>query len=167
MGKAENIKRAKRLREAKRKREQEALVAAGLGPASKKLQERNAEKGIKVQLNTGKVKYSELLKEFVLPIVSPKDDISIIRKKYSFGAVVWNVAVLKEESEEIYQSVKKDVIENLPDDPRGRELFDELEKRKLEKFSEYKNIIADLEIEKIKGGDYDITVATVPLKYSS
>jgi hypothetical protein len=70
MGKKENIKRAKRLKEAKRKREQEALLAAGLGPAAKILQERKAKDGIKTQLNTGKVKYSQLLIEFVRPIIS-------------------------------------------------------------------------------------------------
>ena len=37
MGKADNIKRAKKLKEAKRKREQDALFASGLGPAAQTL----------------------------------------------------------------------------------------------------------------------------------
>ena len=103
MGKAENIKRAKKLREAKRKRDQDALITAGLGPAGKEIQQRNAQKGIQTQLNQGRVKYSELLKEFVDPIVGDEDDISIVRTKYTFGAHAWNAATLREKSEEVYQ----------------------------------------------------------------
>jgi hypothetical protein len=165
MGKKENIKRAKRLKEAKRKREQEALLAAGLGPAAKILQERKAKDGIKTQLNTGKVKYSQLLIEFVRPIISPKDDISVIKEKYAFGALVWNISILREKSEEVYQLAKKDIARIMPFYASEIEqLFDEMVKRKQEKFFEYKNIITDFEIRKIRGLDYDLTVATTPLK---
>jgi hypothetical protein len=164
MGKPENRKRAKRLKEAKRKREQDALINAGLGPASKTLQERSAKNGIETQLNNGKVKYSELLKEFVHPIVSETDDISIVRTKYTFGAHAWNAATLREKSEEVYQLAKKDMVNIMPNVPELEQLFDEMAKRKQEEFSEYKNIIADFEIKKIRGLDYDLTVATTTLK---
>ena len=164
MGKRENIKRAKRLKEAKRKREKDALIAAGLGPASKELQERNAKNGIETRLNNGKIKYSELLKEFVHPIVSENDDISIVRTKYTFGAHAWNAATLRERSEEVYQLAKKKGSSIMPDVPEIDLLFDEMVKRKQEVFSNYKNIIADFEIKKIRGLDYDLTVATTPLK---
>lgn len=164
MGKADNIKRAKRLKEAKRKREQDALIAAGLGPASKVLQERNVNSGIETRLNTGKIKYSELLKEFVHPIVSDTDDISIVRTKYTFGAHAWNAATLREKSEEVYQLAKKDISTIMPNVPEIEQLFDEMVKRKQEDFFEFKNIIADFEIKKIRGLDYDLTVATTPLQ---
>ncbi len=164
MGKADNIKRAKRLKEAKRKREQDALIAAGFGPASKVLQLRNANSGIETRLNNGKIKYSELLKELVQPIVSETDDITIVRTKYTFGAHAWNAATLREKSEEIYQLAKKDISSIMPDIPEIEQLFDEMVKRKQEEFSEFKNIIADFEIKKIRGLDYDLTVATTPLK---
>ncbi|WP_339704437.1 hypothetical protein [Algoriphagus aquimarinus] len=164
MGKSDNIKRAKRLKEAKRKREQDALIAAGLGPASKVLQERNVNSGIETRLNTGKIKYSELLKEFVHPIVSNTDDISIVRTKYTFGAHAWNAATLREKSEEVYQLAKKDISTIMPNVPEIEQLFDEMVKRKQEDFFEFKNIIADFEIKKIRGLDYDLTVATTPLQ---
>ncbi|MFO0477954.1 MAG: hypothetical protein ACK50L_04125 [Bacteroidota bacterium] len=164
MGKADNIKRAKKLKEAKRKREQDALIAAGLGPASKALLERNTNTGVETRLNTGKIKYSELLKEFVHPIVSETDDISIVRTKYTFGAHAWNAATLREKSEEVYQLTKKDISSIMPDTPEIEQLFDEMVKRKQEEFSEFKSIIADFEIKKIRGLDYDLTVATTPLK---
>ena len=164
MGKSENRKRAKRLKEAKRKREQDALLAAGLGPASKILQERRAKSGMKAILNSGKVKYSELLTEFVQPIVNEMDDISIIRAKYAFGVHAWNSAILKEKSEDMYQETKKNIAKTIPDMPEIGQLFDEMVKRKQEEFFEYKNIIIDFEIQKIRGLDYDLTVATTPFK---
>ena len=164
MGKADNIKRAKRLKEAKRKREQDALIASGLGPAGKTLQERSTKNGYVTQLNNGKVKYSELLKEFVHPIVNDQDDISSLRTKYTIGAHAWNAATLKEKREEVYQLAKKDFIKIMSDVPEIEELFNEMVKRKQEEFAEFKNIIVDFEIKKHRGVDYELTVATTPQK---
>lgn len=52
----------------------------------------------------------------------------------------------------------------MPDTPEVEQLFDEMVKRKQEEFAEFKNIIADFEIKKTLGLDYDLTVATTPLK---
>ncbi len=163
MGKADNIKRARKLKEAKRKREQDALIAAGLGPAGKALQIKNAQNGIATRLNSSKIKYSELLEEFVQPLVGKDDDILIVRTKYAFGAHAWNAATLRERSEELYQSAKKEVSSIMPDVPEIEQLFDDMVQRKQEVFFEYKNIIADFEIKKIRGVDYDLTVATTPI----
>jgi hypothetical protein len=164
MGKAENIKRAKRLKEAKRKREQDALIAAGLGPAGKSLQQRNLNNGIETQLNTSKIKYSELLKEFVHPIVKHSDDIGIIKTKYIFGSFAWNAAIIKGKNHEDYLTAKKNALLPIGQIPEAEQLFDEMVKRKEEEFTEYQNIIMDIEIKKISGLDYDLTVATTPLK---
>lgn len=163
MGKADNIKRAKKLKDAKRKREQDALIAAGLGPAAKTMKQRNDEKGITTVLNQGAVKYSELLKAYVSPMIEETDDISIVRTKYTFGAFVWNAAILKGQSEELFQKAKSDVMELTPDIPETELLFDEMVKVKLAEFREFTNIIADIEIRKSRGMDYDLTVATTPL----
>ena len=164
MGKTDNIKRAKRLKEAKRKREQDALIAAGLGPAGLAVQKRTALNGGKTVVNQGTIKYSELLKAFVHPIVLESDDIAVIKTKYTFGSLAWNAAVMREKSEEIYQLAKNDFTNITPNFPETEQLFYEMVKRKQEEFSKYKNIIADFEIKKIKGLDYDLTVATIPLK---
>lgn len=164
MGKADNIKRAKKLKEAKRKREQDALITAGLGPAGIALQKRTALNGGQTKINQSVVKYSELLKAFVHPIISESDDIAVIKTKYTFGAHVWNAAIIREKSEELYQSAKKDFTKIAPNAPEIEQLFEEMAKRKEEKFSEYKNIIADFEITKIRGLDYDLTIITIPLK---
>jgi hypothetical protein len=164
MGKADNIKRAKKLKEAKRKREQDALLASGFGSAAQTLKQRNDEKGIITTINQGKVKYSEVLKAFVSPIIDELDDISIVRSKYMLGAFAWNAAFLKVENEESFQLAKKEILELTADVPEIEPLFDEMVKTKLEDFGELTFIIADLEIKKTRGIDYELTVAIAPLK---
>lgn len=163
MGKAENVKRAKKLKEAKRKREQTESISAGLGPASQVLKERNSDKKTEVRFNDGKVKYSELLKEFVYPILSQYDEIGIVKSKLIFAVHAWNAATAREKSEKIYQSAKKELFSIIPMDPESEQLFDELVKRKEEDFAEFKCLIADFELRKIRGLDYDLSVAVTPL----
>ena len=164
MGKSDNRKRANRLKEAKRKREQDALIAKGLGPAGKALQQRHVNNGVETQLNTGKIKYAELLKEFVHPIVSNTDEIGIIKAKYFFGSYAWNATIIKGKNHEEYLSAKKSALLPIGQIPEAEQLFDEMVKCKEEEFSEYQNIIMDIEIKKISGLDYDLTVATTPIK---
>ena len=164
MGKADNIKRAKKLKEAKRKREQDALFASGLGPAAQTLKQRNDGKGIITTINQGKVKYSEVLKAFVSPIIDELDDISIVRSKYMLGAFAWNAAILKGENEESFKLAKKEILELTPEIPEIEPLFDEMVTTKLEDFGEFTFIIADFEIKKMRGIDYELTVAITPVK---
>jgi len=163
MGKAENIKRAKKLKEAKRQREQGASIAAGLGSSSRILQERNAKRGVETRLNKDSVKYSELLQEFVDPLLDSQNDSSTVKLKFAFGVHAWNAATVREKSEEAYLLAKREFFKTTPYVPGMEQLFEEMVDRKREKFSEHKNIIVDFEIKKIHGTDYHLTVATAPL----
>ncbi len=163
MGKAENIKRAKKLREAKRIREQIALVEQGLGPAAKALQEKSAKEGVETQLNLSGVKYSELLKYYIEPLMSKTDNISDVKLNLSFGVLVWNAAIMGEKDEKHIQSAKDEIFEVMPDNLKILHLFDDMIKRKQEKFKEFKNIIVNFELRKINKVDYDLTVATTPV----
>ena len=166
MGKTDNIKRAKRLKEAKRKREQDALIAAGLGPAGLELRKKKHHDGIEFRHNKGKVKYSELLSEFVAPIIENIDDAKILKSKYIFGSFVWNAAILKEINESEYFKIKNQVCSlglDMLDMPEIENLFEEMAVRKQMEFSEYTYLIMDVELKKIRGHDYDLTVATSPI----
>ena len=163
MGKIENIKRAKRLKEAKRKQKQDALIASGNGPAGKVLKKRIELAGGKLIPNLGKIKYFEILKSFVHPIVTNEDSIEIVKTKYTFGATAWNAAIMKEKSEAAYLLAKQDLGSLIPGVPEIELLFNELVKRKQIEFADYKNIIVDLDIKKIDEFDYDLTVATTAL----
>ena len=164
MGKLDNIKRAKRLKEIKRKREQDVLIKSGQGPSSIAIRKRAELNGGATVLNQDKIKYSELLESFVHPIVKEEDPIDIVRTKYTFGAHAWNAAIMKEKNEELYLLAKKDLASIIPNVPEIELLFEEMIKRKQEEFADYKNIIADFEIKKLRGHDYDLTVATTQLK---
>jgi len=166
MGKTDNIKRAKRLKEAKRKREQDALIAAGLGPAGIELRKKKHHDGTEFRHNEGKVKYSELLSEFVAPIIENIDDEKILKTKYLFGSFVWNAAILKEINESKYFKIKDEVCSlgiDIHDIQDIENLFEEMAVRKQREFSEYTNLIMDVEVKKIRGNDYDLTVATSPI----
>lgn len=161
MGKSDNIKRAKRLKEAKRKREQDSLVAKELGPAGLVLKKRVASNGMELRINNGKIKYSEILKSFVEPIIEDEDPIDIIRSKYYFGVHAWNIAEMKDINEDLYLKARKD-LEEIIDSDEMLGMFEAMIYRKVEEFSEYKIIISDFEIKRMKGSDYQLTVATMP-----
>ncbi|MEO8150058.1 MAG: hypothetical protein ABI723_20645 [Bacteroidia bacterium] len=164
MGRNTNIKRAKLLKEAKRKREQDDLLALGLGPASIAIRKKAAERGEETVINQGKIKYSELLTRLVKPTLKDGDDISLMKTKYMFGALAWNSAIVKERSEELFQKAKNEMRKMTDEIPEAANLFEEMVKRKQDEFAEYKNIITDIEIKKLQGLDYDLSVATTPLK---
>lgn len=164
MGRAENIKRAKKLTEAKRKREQIAKVNEGLGPASFELKQRISKNGIEIQSNKGKIKFSELLQEFVQPFISDYDDISVVRDKFTIGVHAWNTANAKIKMKEIYQFAKADIIKIVPGIPNVEQIFDKMIERKQKKYPEYNTFFADFEIKKIHGDDYDLSVATTTLE---
>ena len=162
MGKTDNIKRAKRLKEAKRQREQDVLMASGQEPAAKVLKNRIEQKGGKVLLNQGPVKYSELLKSFVNEILLYDDTSDKVKLKYMFGIHAWNCAIIKETSEETYLKAKNEFADVFSKMSEAEILFDELVELKQNKFLEYKDVIVDFEIKKIRGNDYNLTVATSP-----
>ncbi|MDP2365477.1 MAG: hypothetical protein Q8M94_17120, partial [Ignavibacteria bacterium] len=162
-GKANKLKRIRRIKEAKLKREQELLADSGLNPASVELRKRAEKAGLIVRNNQSKIKYSELLKYFVLPFIGEEDDFNIVRTIHAMGAAAWNAAIMKEKSEENYLRVKKGLDSVIPKIPEIELMFEEMVQRKQDEFAEYKNIIVDFEIKKISGTDYHLSVGTTQI----
>lgn len=160
MGRNDNIKRAKKLKEAKRKRDQEAMIDSRKGPAQNEMTKRVTSKGAEVRVNTSPVKYSNLLKDYVEPMLEEDDSISDLKTKLFFGIHVWNATVMKERNQEVYLKLRHDIMSVLKDITDGEKVFDDLMKRKQDKFADYKNFIVDFEIKKMKGMDYELSVAT-------
>ncbi len=160
MGRNDNIKRAKKLKEAKRKREQEAMIDSGQGPAQSEIKKRVTSQGAEVRLNKSPVKYSNLLKDFAEPFLEKEDSINDLKTKLFFGIHVWNAAIMKERNNEVYLKLRHDTLSVLRDIQEGEKVFDNMVKRKEDKFAEYKNFIVDFEIKKMKGVDYELSVAT-------
>lgn len=164
MGKANKLKRIRRLKEVKLKREQELLADSGLDPASVELRKRAETAGLIVRNNQSEIKYSELLGYFVHPFIGEVEDFDIIRTIHAMGIAAWNAAIMKDKSEENYLRAKKELDSVIPKIPEIELIFEEMMQRKQDEFSEYKNIIVDFEIKKISETDYHLSVGTTQSK---
>lgn len=110
------------------------------------------------------IRYSEILKKFVHPLIEEKDDFAKIEKKYAFGVHVWNAVCIKDNYPELFDQARDQVIAKAEDKTEATALFDEMVKFKQEEFSEYPRVFVDFEIlEKIDGG-YNVTAASAELK---
>ncbi|MFZ4796596.1 MAG: hypothetical protein ACOYMA_03825 [Bacteroidia bacterium] len=158
MGKTDNKKRAKRLKEAKKERETNELIAAGIGPAGIVLKERAKEKGVTVFHNTRKVKYSDVLKKFASNIFTLDDDFDSAKSKLYFASIVWNAVVLKPLDEIKFINTRKIII-NLGNSVfETAEMFDELVEIKDDEYSEEDFIFVDIEVKQLSNGDLDLSV---------
>jgi len=160
MGIIENRKKAKKLKEAKRKREQEALPEGSFNAARIALRKRSDAKGMITIENHGTIKYSDLLSEFIKPILSNDDNYDSLKSKLSLGVQAWNAATIRHHDEELFQQKRGEFEKILPGDTEIVELFDELVNRKKEKFAEFNRVFVDFEVKKKQGLEFDLSVAT-------
>lgn len=152
MGKSDNIKRAKKLKEAKRQREKEAMVAAGIVKPSGSLIKKIKDAGDIVLQNTSSLKFSQILQDFVSIILNEEDvnNISNLESKLIFASQAWNAAVFKEAYEAEYFLNRKDFLDKFNGLPEVEKMFDELVKRKQEDFAEFKILYGELELKETK-----------------
>ena len=122
MGKADNIRRAKKLKEAKRKREMDALPFVDLGPAAKAMVKRKTREGATMRQNNGEILYSNLLYQYLTPILSDDDEFELFKVKIVFGIFTWNAAILREKNEEAYITAKGDVLKIFSYQPDAEKL---------------------------------------------
>ena len=162
MGKINNIKRLKRIKAAKRQRELDELIASGKGPASEAIKERVNSIGGITKLNTSTIRYSELFKSFVYPILDIDDDLISLKMKFTIGGLAWNAAVIRETDETAYLSYKNKITKDLPFYKAFEADFDNLVLHKQQEFSVHKHMIMDFEIKDLKGPNYEISVAVAP-----
>ena len=162
MGKTDNIKRAKRLKEAKRQRERETFITTGQGPAAIALKKRIESMGGQVLMNQGPVKYSELLESFANFILEDDDNIDMIRFKLMFAVHVWNCAIIRETNEERYLELKNQLADTFNKMSEAEELFDEMVQHKQEEFLDYKNLIVDFEVKMTRANHIELSVTTIP-----
>lgn len=162
MGKAENVKRAKKLKEAKRRHEQE-LLKPSIHDQLKSLISNSTKPHEPVITIDDNAKNTGLLDSFVNSIIIEGDESDIIKTKYFFAIRAWNAALIKEKSEEIYQTILKDILKITSGSPEMELLFDELVLRKQAEFTQHKNLFVDFKFVKLNEINYDIRVSTAPL----
>jgi len=162
MGKTDNIKRAKKLKEAKRNRERAELISLGHGPAGKALMKRHVNEGATLWQSDSGIKYSEPLYQFIATILGEDDEMAILKMKFTLGIFTWNAGILKDKNEEGYLKIKQMAYEIFGDEEDVKKFFDEMVLHKQNEFSEYGDLISDFEIKKIKGYEFDLSVAILP-----
>jgi hypothetical protein len=164
MGKAENIKRAKKIKEAKKRREMETSGNIHVENPYEKIRKRSEMNGFRIKLNDGKFKYSDIIEQFLQPMISDDDDLAMLKSKYSFGAIIWNSVVFRHKDELEFQNARKKVCSLTPDIEGFEKIFDEMVKRKEKYFSKYKFMLADFDITRQGQSDFHLTVAVTEIE---
>lgn len=149
MGRNENIKRMKKMRAEKKRGiqvtsiqlEMDAIAAEATNSLLKKMSPLDI-----VECNTGPLKYSELLKEFVRPSLNLCRDFNDTKQLFSTGGLAWNVAVLKQTNRNAeYEKMMKDV-KKLCTTHIALDFFMELIDRKINYFPQHKGIFRYVEL---------------------
>ena len=164
MGKADNLKRAKKLKEAKREREMGVSKPSAIDPASSALKKRLEASGNKVVPYNGEVKYSDVLDDFATPLLEDDDSTDQLKVKLTFCVFAWNIGLLKQKGDD---KAYQDGIDAMPSfilkSPESKDFFYKMVQRKLDFFGDYKRMIIDFEVRPASENENYITVATVPI----
>jgi len=165
MGRKENIKRMKRLKELKKQRERQTDLDMIAKTATDKLSDRlSKEQNTILTRNHGPVKYSELLQEVVAPYLDKCTNYKETNNLFHAGALAWNMSVMKETvSEEEYAKVVDDAKKLMKSDEDLYSILKGLIDRKEQLFKKHKVIIAGVELTET-GKDYGISVAVSQIK---
>jgi hypothetical protein len=109
--------------------------------------------------------YSNILNQFVSPLIQSGDTIEIYQSKISFGAAIWNAVIMRDIDEKHFSKAKEELLKIHDNKKEMEELIDFMVKRKAELFSEYKELIKDtqLKINQNKGFDLTVETATVQI----
>lgn len=158
MGKTDNIRRAKKLKEAKRKREFDAELQKSMDNDLQMLSDKyNLNGGQLVIKNKSPLKYSAIILDYLKPFLSVQDVESETKLKIAIGIYAWNVAV----EQQLNIDSEKEVIvfrEMLDKIEISQALFNDLLSHKKANFSDHEFIVSDFTIGKIVGGQVQLSV---------
>ena len=149
MGRKENIKRMKKMRAEKKERLKGLGQLSELDQIAKEAANKLVDNLSPFQMtrrNTGPLKYSDLLKEFLSPYLHECRDFKDTEKLFSGGALAWNIAVASQskgakEHEEMVKVLEKELKTTDITD-----FFRELIDRKLEHFSQHKVLYDNVQL---------------------
>src|SRR5699024_6330442 len=114
--------------------------------------------------NKEEIRYAQVLKKYVHPLIEAEDSISTVQEKFAFGVHTWNATSVKAKNPEMFKQAKQQVAQKTTNLSQATELFDEMVKFKEEEFTQYQRVFIDFEVLGTSGSDYDITVASADLK---
>ena len=164
MGKAENRKRAKRLRQRKKERENEKSPKLDNStPALSKIKKRldkelNADVKFNYKNNSDGRKISDVVSELVQPLLEEARSFKEEQFIVGLGVMAWNLGVIKKTKGE--KEVKKTIKsfgKKFPQDVVN--LLLEYSEIKCENYSEYNEFIIDYEFTNINSHQNNLTVS--------
>lgn len=165
MGKKERIKKLKKARKEKIAIKnlftKAALREEVIAEASSKLKSKIS-KDVEIRHNQGKIKYSEVLLEFVSPIIDDDiTDLDSIKYLYTLGVLSWNRVVLKQEPKlsKMIRDIDK-LIDEL--EIESRDQFQFLMERKQQFYAAHNIIYSNFEIAG-RDGEFGISTAVLNL----
>lgn len=157
MGKKDNIRRAKKLKVAKRNRELEMQIQNNMIGNIDTLINRNS-KDQPMLINNSPIKYSAIILDYLSPFLDIKDSESTTKEKITVGIYLWNLAV-EQQLDMVDEEKNNSFKELLTQIEMGLELYDDLLTYKLENFSEHEFIVSNFIIGSAKKGKVQLSVA--------
>lgn len=166
MGRKENIKRMKKLREQKQLRQTSEAYQremANIAEEAKQTLKKKLSPFQTTRQNTGPVKYSDVLSSFVKPYMSECRNFSETRGLYLAGSSAWNVAVTKQVAgEKEYEKVMQEAKRLLEHESLIK-ILQELVARKLKHFADIRILFSDVVLTENEAA-YGVSVAVTELK---
>jgi hypothetical protein len=162
MSKADNVKRAKLLRQRKKEREKQVLMNGHLEKDNQILRDKAANDNVKIinrELLGRKEKISTVLLEMVEPLLFTAYDEEDARGIVTLGVVAWNCGIIKQTmgAEKLREAMKEFKSR---ENSEERKLLDEYIKIKCNKYDKYNDFITDFQISFEHGGRMNFTVLT-------
>jgi len=141
------------------------LIRKGFGVAGTAMRERLSGQSAILRENPSDIKYSDLIKEFITPLLSGKEDKKLMKFLVFLGVTTWNSAIIKTHNQKQYDDLRVNIINELNDLPAFDQIFDALVQRKLLEFEQYDHLINDFEVHEYSNGNFEISVAHLPSEH--
>lgn len=108
---------------------------------------------------SGRVKMSEVLKEYASPLLKEAKDINSVQVAVAMASICWNIASIPEEKqEELTTDVLTKISKISGDYKTSKEIMEMLIDRKKTFFSNYNNLILSHKVVPLSDGGYHLTV---------
>lgn len=110
----------------------------------------------------GHISYSNLLLQFIEPILDGTEDEEAFMTKANMGKIAWNFCVSDQAELSIDHQMKTILKKMLPVNPQAKQILDQLVIRKQTRFAQYDQVIFDIEIRTQPDGSKTFYVESAP-----
>lgn len=113
---------------------------------------------------SGRIKMSEVLKEYASPLLKEATDINSVQVAVKMASICWNIASMPEDKqEELTTDALTEISKISGDYKTTKEIMEMLIDRKKIFFSNYNKLILNQEIVPLSDGRYHLTVVSTEI----